>query len=68
MSLAMLIEEPPAAPAAVPVPPADAHHLAWLEAELPQGATLLDYGCGSGILAIAARKLGAGPTLAVWVN
>ena len=33
MSLAMLIEEPPAAPAAVPVPPADAHHLAWLEAE-----------------------------------
>ena len=34
--------------------------LAWLEAELPAGATLLDYGCGSGILAIAARKLGAG--------
>ncbi len=33
MSLAMLIEEPPAAPAAVPVPPADAHHLSWLEAE-----------------------------------
>ncbi len=33
MSLAMLIEEPPAAPATVPVPPADAHHLSWLEAE-----------------------------------
>jgi sulfate adenylyltransferase subunit 2 len=29
----MLIEEPPAVPAAVPVPPADAHHLSWLEAE-----------------------------------
>ena len=42
--------------------------LAWLEAELPAGATLLDYGCGSGILAIAARRLGAGPTLAVDID
>ena len=42
--------------------------LAWLEAELPRGATLLDYGCGSGILAIAARKLGAGPTQAVDID
>ena len=42
--------------------------LAWLEAELPAGATLLDYGCGSGILAIAARKLGAGPTQAVDID
>ena len=42
--------------------------LAWLEAELPKGATLLDYGCGSGILAIAARKLGAGPTQAVDID
>ena len=42
--------------------------LAWLEAELPTGATVLDYGCGSGILAIAARKLGAGPTLAVDID
>ncbi|WP_251863931.1 50S ribosomal protein L11 methyltransferase [Achromobacter sp. Marseille-Q4962] len=42
--------------------------LAWLESELPAGATLLDYGCGSGILAIAARKLGAGPTLAVDID
>ena len=42
--------------------------LAWLEAELPAGATVLDYGCGSGILAIAARKLGAGPTLAVDID
>ena len=33
MSLAMLIEEPPAVPATVPVPPADANHLSWLEAE-----------------------------------
>jgi len=42
--------------------------LAWLEASLPQAATVLDYGCGSGILAIAARKLGAGATVAVDID
>ena len=39
--------------------------LEWLEAHLQPGETLLDYGCGSGILAIAAKMLGAGLTLAV---
>lgn len=34
--------------------------LRWLDAQLRGGETLLDYGCGSGILAIAAVKLGAG--------
>ena len=33
--------------------------LRWLDAHLAGGETLLDYGCGSGILAIAAAKLGA---------
>jgi len=33
--------------------------LAWLDEHLRGGETLLDYGCGSGILAIAAVKLGA---------
>ena len=33
--------------------------LAWLDASLRGGEAVLDYGCGSGILAIAAIKLGA---------
>jgi ribosomal protein L11 methyltransferase len=33
--------------------------LRWLDDHLTGGETLLDYGCGSGILAIAAVKLGA---------
>lgn len=33
--------------------------LEWLEKTVTAGENLLDYGCGSGILAIAAAKLGA---------
>ena len=34
--------------------------LSWLDENLQKGDGVLDYGCGSGILAIAALKLGAG--------
>ena len=33
--------------------------LSWLDQHICSGDTLIDYGCGSGILAIAALKLGA---------
>ncbi len=39
--------------------------LEWLDGAALAGATVLDYGCGSGILAIAALKLGAARAIAV---
>jgi len=48
--------------------PTTAQCLRWLEANLPEGATLIDYGCGSGVLAIAARRLGAGRVVAVDID
>ena len=37
--------------------------LAWLHAHVTRDSSVLDYGCGSGILAIAAAKLGAARTI-----
>jgi ribosomal protein L11 methyltransferase len=42
--------------------------LSWLDAHLAEGVSMLDYGCGSGILAIAAAKLGAGSVTGVDVD
>lgn len=40
----------------------------WLEQNAPQGKTVLDYGCGSGILAMVAAKLGATEVLGVDID
>ena len=42
--------------------------LAWLESQVGPGDYVLDYGCGSGILAIAALKLGACRATAVDID
>ena len=42
--------------------------LEWLDEHPPAGKQLLDYGCGSGILAIAACKLGADRVYAVDID
>ncbi len=42
--------------------------LEWLERSVTPGVSLLDYGCGSGILAIAAARLGAHDVLGVDID
>ena len=42
--------------------------LRWLQAHVQPGVRVLDYGCGSGILAIAAAKLGAGSVTGVDID
>lgn len=42
--------------------------LQWLDSRLVKNASVLDYGCGSGILAIAAKKLGAGYVVGVDID
>ena len=42
--------------------------LQWLDAHPPTNKSVIDYGCGSGILAIAAHKLGAANVVAVDID
>ncbi len=42
--------------------------LEWLERSVTPGTSILDYGCGSGILAIAAARLGASDVLGVDID
>jgi ribosomal protein L11 methyltransferase len=42
--------------------------LEWLDSELRPGQTVIDYGCGSGILAIAAARLGAARVVAIDID
>lgn len=40
----------------------------WLEQHPPSGLTVLDYGCGSGILAMVASKLGAAEVVGIDID
>ncbi|MGA0128679.1 MAG: 50S ribosomal protein L11 methyltransferase [Burkholderiales bacterium] len=42
--------------------------LSWLEKNISGGEVLMDYGCGSGILAIASKKLGAAEVFGIDID
>ena len=42
--------------------------LEWLDAQVAGGERVIDYGCGSGILAIAALRLGAAEVVAIDID
>lgn len=48
--------------------PTTAQCLRWMERTMQPGQRVLDYGCGSGILAIAAKRMGAGQVVALDID
>ena len=48
--------------------PTTALCLEWLDSTALHGKSIVDYGCGSGVLAIAALKLGAASALAIDID
>jgi len=48
--------------------PTTALCLTWLDQHPPHNKTVIDYGCGSGILALAAHKLGAKSVIGVDID
>lgn len=48
--------------------PTTAMCLAWLDEHIQGGETVIDFGCGSGILAIAALKLGCAKAIAIDID
>jgi ribosomal protein L11 methyltransferase len=48
--------------------PTTALCLQWLDGQALQGKTVIDFGCGSGVLAVAALLLGAGQAIATDID
>jgi len=61
-------QPPPGLAAGPGRPPTPRLCLKWLDTQLKGGESVLDYGCGSGILTIAALKLGAGSAVGVDID
>lgn len=65
---AVLIELDPGLAFGTGTHPTTALCLEWLDSAEVAGKRVVDYGCGSGILAIAAAKLGAAAVLAIDID
>lgn len=64
-SAACIIELDPGLAFGTGTHPTTALCLEWLDSAVLQGKRVIDYGCGSGVLAIAALKLGAAEVIAI---
>jgi ribosomal protein L11 methyltransferase len=62
---AVIVRIPPGLAFGTGTHPTTAMCLEWLDGHPPRGLRVLDFGCGSGILAIAAARLGATTVVAV---